>query len=55
MIQAAILLTDPNISAAEAAAVGAVLQSPQLSGGPVTAEFESAFARYTGGAGSATY
>jgi perosamine synthetase len=48
MIQTAILLSDPDISAAELAAVGAVLQSPQLSGGPVTAEFESAFARYTG-------
>lgn len=49
MIQTAILLSDPDISTAELAAVGAVLQSPQLSGGgPATAEFESAFARYTG-------
>jgi perosamine synthetase len=48
VIQTAILLSDPDISAAELAAVGAVLQSPRLSGGPVTAAFESAFARYTG-------
>jgi perosamine synthetase len=48
MIQTAILLSDPDISAAELAAVGAVLQSPWLSGGPVAAEFEAAFAEYTG-------
>jgi perosamine synthetase len=48
MIQTAILLSDPDISNAELAAVGAVLQSPQLSNGPLTAAFESAFARYTG-------
>jgi perosamine synthetase len=44
MMQTAILLSDPDISAAELAAVAAVLQSPSLSGGPVVAEFESAFA-----------
>jgi perosamine synthetase len=48
MIQTAILLSDPDISAAELAAVGAVLQSPWLSGGPVVAEFETAFAEYAG-------
>jgi hypothetical protein len=47
MIQTAILLSDPDISAAELAAVGAVLGSPRLSGGPVVTEFESAFAQYT--------
>jgi perosamine synthetase len=48
MIQTAILLSDPEISAAELAAVGTVLQSPWLSGGPEVAEFETAFAQYTG-------
>jgi perosamine synthetase len=48
MIQTAILLSDRDISAAELAAVGAVLQSPWLPGGPVAAEFETAFAQYTG-------
>jgi perosamine synthetase len=48
MIQTAIPLSDPDISAAELAAVGAVLQSTRLSGGPVVREFEAAFARYAG-------
>jgi perosamine synthetase len=48
MIQTAILLSDPDISTAELAAVEAVLQSPRLSGGPVVAEFEAAFAQYLG-------
>jgi perosamine synthetase len=47
MIQTSILLSDPDISAAELEAVSAVLQSPQLSGGPVVMEFEAAFAEYT--------
>ena len=41
-------LSDPDISAAEIAAVKAVLESPKLAGGPVVEEFEAAFARYTG-------
>ncbi len=43
-----IQLSDPDISAAEVEAVKSVLESPQLSGGPVVEEFEEAFARYTG-------
>jgi perosamine synthetase len=43
-----ILLSDPDISAAELEAVTAVMQSPQLSGGPVVEEFEAAFAAYLG-------
>ncbi len=41
-------LSDPDISPAEIEAVKSVLESPQLSGGPVVEEFEEAFARYTG-------
>lgn len=41
-------LSDPDISPDEIAAVAAVLESPQLAGGPVVEEFEEAFARYTG-------
>src|SRR5271166_2134227 len=41
-------LSDPDITAAEIEAVTRVLESPQLSGGPVVEEFEEAFARYTG-------
>lgn len=41
-------LSDPDISPDEIAAVTAVLESPQLAGGPVVEEFEEAFARYTG-------
>ncbi len=41
-------LSDPDISAAEIEAVKCVLESPQLSGGPVVEEFEKSFARYTG-------
>jgi perosamine synthetase len=48
MIQTSILLSDPDISAAELEAVSAVLQSPRLSGGPMVVEFEAAFAEYTG-------
>lgn len=48
MMQTSLLLSDPDISAAELEAVSAVLQSPQLSGGPVAVEFETAFAEYTG-------
>ncbi len=43
-----ILLSDPDISAAELRAVNAALESPQLSSGPVALEFEAAFAEYTG-------
>ncbi len=48
MTETNILLSDPDISAAELDAVSAVLQSAQISGGPVVAEFEAAFADYTG-------
>lgn len=48
MTQTSILLSDPDISASELEAVSAVLQSPRLSSGPVVAEFEAAFAEYTG-------
>jgi hypothetical protein len=48
MIQTSILLSDPDISTAELEAVQAVLQSAQLSGGPVIVEFETAFAAYIG-------
>jgi dTDP-4-amino-4,6-dideoxygalactose transaminase len=48
MNKTSILLSDPDISAAELDAVSAALQSPQLSGGPVALEFERAFAEYTG-------
>jgi hypothetical protein len=41
-------LSDPDISADEIEAVKRVLESPQLSSGPVVEEFEEAFARYTG-------
>ncbi len=41
-------LSDPDITPAELEAVRGVLESPQLSGGPVVEEFEEAFARYTG-------
>ncbi len=48
MTETSILLSDPDVSAAELEAVAAVLQSAQISGGPVVAEFEKAFADYTG-------
>ena len=41
-------LSDPDITSAELEAVRSVMESPQLSGGPVVEEFEAAFARYTG-------
>ena len=41
-------LSDPDITTEELTAVNAVLQSPNLSGGPAVAEFESAFAAYLG-------
>ena len=41
-------LSDPDITQAEIEAVTAVLESPQLSGGPVVEEFEEAVAGYTG-------
>lgn len=47
MNETSILLSDPDISAAELEAVSAALQSPQLSCGPVAIEFEKAFAEYT--------
>jgi dTDP-4-amino-4,6-dideoxygalactose transaminase len=40
-------LSDPDITSAELEAVKAVLESPQLAGGPLVEEFEEAFARYT--------
>ena len=43
-----ILLSDPDITAAEMAAVADVLQSPHITGGPMVARFEAAFARYVG-------
>jgi hypothetical protein len=43
-----ILLSDPDITSAELEAVKSVMESPQLSGGPVVEEFEAAFAHYTG-------
>lgn len=47
--EAAIRLSDPDITAAEAEAVQGVLASPTLSGlGPATAAFEAAFAEYLG-------
>lgn len=47
MTETTIPLSDPDITTAELEAVSAVLQSPRLSGGPVVAEFEAAFASYT--------
>jgi perosamine synthetase len=41
-------LSDPDITAAEIAAVDSVLRSPRLSGGPVAEAFEEAFAEYVG-------
>ncbi len=41
-------LSDPDISTVEIESATRVLESPQLSGGPVVEEFEEAFARYTG-------
>jgi perosamine synthetase len=43
-----ILLSDPDITAAELEAVNAVLRSPRLSKGPVCEAFEDAFAAYLG-------
>lgn len=43
-----ILLSDPDLSAAELDAVGAVLRSPRLSQGPVVEQFEQAFAASLG-------
>jgi perosamine synthetase len=48
MNQTSILLSDPDISAAELEAVSEALQSPRLSMGPLVTEFESAFAAYIG-------
>jgi dTDP-4-amino-4,6-dideoxygalactose transaminase len=44
----AILLSDPDITEAELEAVGDVLRSPRLAGGPVVEAFEAAFASYLG-------
>ncbi|MGO9438897.1 MAG: DegT/DnrJ/EryC1/StrS family aminotransferase [Terracidiphilus sp.] len=41
-------LSDPDITSAELDAVRSVMESPQLSCGPVVEEFEAEFARYTG-------
>lgn len=43
-----ILMSDPDITAEELAAVEAVLRSPGLSSGPVVEAFEKAFAAYVG-------
>ena len=43
-----IRLSDPDITREELDAVGEVLQTPQLSGGPAVAAFEEAFASYIG-------
>ncbi len=43
-----IRLSDPDITQAELEAVSEVLQSPQLSGGPMAHAFEEAFADYIG-------
>jgi len=43
-----IFLSDPDLSAAELDAVGAVLRSPRLSQGPVVEQFEQAFAASLG-------
>jgi dTDP-4-amino-4,6-dideoxygalactose transaminase len=48
MNSSAILLSDPDITAAELEAVSDVMQSPSLSGGPKVEEFEAAFAAYLG-------
>lgn len=41
-------LSDPDITPAEIAAVDRVLRSPRLSNGPLTEQFEAAFATYLG-------
>ena len=41
-------LSDPDVTAAELAAVDAVIRSPRLSSGPATEAFEAAFAAYAG-------
>jgi len=41
-------LSDPDITSAELSAVEALLCSPRLSNGPITEEFEQAFASYVG-------
>jgi len=47
LARGSIPLSDPDITTAELAAVGQVLESPRLSGpGPVTEAFEAAFADY---------
>ena len=43
-----ILMSDPDITTSELAAVEQVLRSPNLSGGKVVAEFEAAFASWLG-------
>jgi perosamine synthetase len=48
MTHTQIPLSDPDISTTELEAVAAVLQSPQLSGGPVVEQFEAEFAAYAG-------
>ncbi len=46
MAEYSILLSDPDVSSAELAAVQAVLSSPRLSQGPRVETFEAAFAQY---------
>jgi dTDP-4-amino-4,6-dideoxygalactose transaminase len=41
-------LSDPDITAAELAAVDAAMRSPRISGGPTVEAFEAAFAAYVG-------
>lgn len=48
MAEYSILLSDPDISAAELAVVETVLSSPRLSQGPQVEAFEAAFADYLG-------
>ena len=48
MAEYSILLSDPDVSAAELAAVEAVLGSPRLSQGPQVENFETIFAQYLG-------
>jgi len=43
-----ISFSDPDITSAELEAVRSAMESPQLCGGPIVEEFETAFARYTG-------
>ncbi len=43
-----ITLSDPDITRDEMLAVAEIMQSPQLTGGPAVAAFETAFADYVG-------